>query len=359
MKAQLEKIKAQYERLQEQLKDSKIFERPEEAQKLQVESADLRPTVELIERLESTENQIREARELLTNPELKSTAEEEISALEREKVKLEKELKIALIPKDPRDSRNVILEIRGGAGGEESALFAAELFRMYTRYAETKHWHHEIIEANRTGIGGYKEVVLEIRGRNAYGTFKYESGVHRVQRVPETEKSGRIHTSTVTVAVMPISDEDSNIEIKTEDLRIDVYRSSGAGGQHVNKTESAVRLTHLPTGLVVACQAERSQQKNKAKAMSILQARLETLQEEKQQKASSDLRKSQIGTGDRSEKIRTYNFPQDRVTDHRIKLTLPNLPAILEGNLDRLLIPLREADEAKKLELQAKRDEAK
>lgn len=266
----------------------------------------------------------------------KELAEEELKTAKEDIERLSEELKILLLPKDPNDDRNVIVEIRGGAGGDEAALFAGSLMRMYSMYAESKRWKVEIINANETGLGGYKEVSFMIEGEGAYSRLKYESGVHRVQRVPETETSGRIHTSTVTVAVLPEAD-DVEIEINPADLQIDTYRSGGAGGQHVNKTESAIRITHIPTGLVVECQDERSQHKNKEKAMKVLRSRLyEQIQAEHDAAIASD-RKSQVGTGDRSERIRTYNFPQGRITDHRIGLTLYKLEQFLNGSLDEMI----------------------
>lgn len=273
----------------------------------------------------------------------------EISELELKENQLESELKILLLPKDPNDDRNVIVEIRGGAGGEEAALFAAVLFRMYSMYAAKKGYGVEVINTNETELGGYKEISFMITGEGAYSRLKYESGVHRVQRVPETETQGRIHTSTVTVAVLPEAD-DVEVEINPTDLRIDTYRSSGAGGQHINKTESAIRITHIPTGLVVECQDERSQYKNKDKAMKVLKSRLLEMECEKQHSEVAEQRRSQVGTGDRSERIRTYNYPQGRLTDHRIGLTLYRLEDILNGNIDEIIDALITADRAAQLE---------
>jgi peptide chain release factor 1 len=270
------------------------------------------------------------------DPEIRNLVKDELAVLQGEQERLEQQIKTLFVPKDPNDERDVILEIRAGTGGDEATLFAADLFRMYSRYAEEKHWTLEILSIHETGIGGIKEVIASIKGSGVFSRFKYESGVHRVQRVPATEASGRIHTSAVTVAVLPEA-EEVDVDIEPTDLRIDTYRSSGAGGQHVNKTESAVRITHIPTGIVVSCQDEKSQHKNKAKAMRVLRSRiLQKMQEDKEREIASQ-RRSQVGTGDRSERIRTYNFPQGRVTDHRINFTLHRLPQILEGEIDELI----------------------
>lgn len=353
MLPQLKKIKDRYEEISQLLSSPEISSNPRKLTTLAKEQSELADTVAQITELEKIETDIAGARELLTDPELKADAAAEISTLTARQEKLEAALRFALIPRDPNDGKNVIMEIRAGAGGDESALFAAELFRTYGKYAERQGWRFNTMHANRTGIGGFKEIILEIKGRAVFSKLKYESGVHRVQRVPETEKSGRVHTSTVTVAVMPEA-EESDIEIKPEDLRIDVFRSGGPGGQSVNTTDSAVRITHLPTDTIVICQDEKSQHKNKEKALRVLRSRLAEAEANKKAKAESDLRRSQIGTGDRSEKIRTYNFPQDRVTDHRIKLSLKNLPDIMEGNLDRLIVPLSDADKEAKLAKLAK-----
>jgi len=273
---------------------------------------------------------------------------QEIEGLESRLDNLENELKSSLVRKDPNDDKNIIMEIRAGTGGDEAGLFAADLFRMYTRYAQLKGWNVEIIDANGSGIGGFKEVVLEIRGKGAYSRLKYERGVHRVQRVPVTESSGRIHTSAATVAVLPEA-EEVDVEVDPDDLRIDIFHSGGAGGQNVNKVATAVRITHLPTGMVVTCQDERSQLRNKNKAMAVLRARLLDIEQSKQESEMSTQRRSQVGSGDRSEKIRTYNFPQDRVSDHRISLNLHNLPRIMEGDLDQLIDALATNDRAKQL----------
>jgi peptide chain release factor 1 len=271
-----------------------------------------------------------------------------LEKLNQEKERLEQELEVALLPKDPDDQKNVIMEIRAGAGGDEAALFAADLFRMYSRFAEKNNWRVDIMNSNRLGIGGFKEIIFDVSGKDVYSKLKYESGVHRVQRVPETESSGRIHTSTATVAVLPEA-EDVELEINPKDLRIDVFRSSGPGGQSVNTTDSAVRITHIPSGLVVSCQDEKSQLKNKEKALKILRSRLLAQKEEQERKKEGETRKIQIGTGDRSEKIRTYNFPQNRVTDHRITYSAHNIESVMNGNLDQFIEKLKEADQKKKL----------
>jgi len=276
---------------------------------------------------------------------------QEIESLQSQQEHLLQELKLALLPKDPNDERDIIMEIRAGAGGDEAGLFAADLFRMYSRYTQSKGWQIDIIDSNESGIGAFKEIILEIKGKGAFSRLKYERGVHRVQRVPITESSGRIHTSTATVAVLPQADE-VEVSINPDDLKIDIYHSGGAGGQNVNKVATAVRITHLPTGIVTTCQDERSQLRNKMKAMSVLRARLLNMEQRKQEEEITKQRRSQVGTGDRAEKIRTYNFPQDRVTDHRINLTLHNLPRILEGDFDQLIDALATSDQAKKLEEQ-------
>jgi peptide chain release factor 1 len=313
--------------------------------------AELSPTVEEYQRLKKVSKEMEEARALLQETidlEMQSLVEAELEALGAKRGALEASLQTLLLPKDPTDERNIVLEIRAGAGGEEAALFGAELLRMYTRYAEARGWKIDMISSNVTGIGGVKEAIVAVEGRGAYSRLKYESGVHRVQRVPATEASGRIHTSTVTVAVLPEAQE-VDIQVNPNDLRIDVYRSTGPGGQSVNTTDSAVRITHLPTGLVVTCQDEKSQLKNKTKAMKVLRARLYDIELRKQKEAIDRDRRNQVGTGERAEKIRTYNFPQNRVSDHRIGLTLHNLSAVLEGNLGDLIDALASHDQAERL----------
>ena len=322
---------------------------PDMRRELGREQASIEPVVNVYRRLKVVRAQLAAAHDAESDPELRELAHDEIDTAEREEAGLVEQIRVLLLPRDPNDDKNVIVEIRAGAGGEEAALFAAQLFRMYNRYAERHRWQTELLTANETGIGGLREAIFEVRGHGAYSRLKYEGGVHRVQRVPETESSGRIHTSTATVAVLPEADE-VEIEIdEDKDLRIEVKRSSGPGGQSVNTTDSAVRITHLPTGLVVEIQDEKSQHKNKAKALSVLRARLLEMEQRKAHEAEAEVRRSMVGSGDRSEKIRTYNFAQDRVTDHRINVDLHNLPNVLDGDLDRLLDELIGTDQAERL----------
>ncbi len=305
--------------------------------KLSQEHAEITPIVEQYHAFEKYEADIAEAQKMLTDPEMKAFAQEEIESGKEKLEAIETELQKLLLPKDPNDERNIFLEIRAGTGGDESALFAADLFRMYSRYAERQRWKVEVVSANESELGGYKEIIAKIIGHGAYSKLKFESGGHRVQRVPDTETQGRIHTSACTVAVLPEADEVSDVVINPAEIRIDTYRASGAGGQHINKTDSAVRITHLPTGIVVECQDDRSQHKNKAQAMSVLAARIKAAQVNEQQSKIASERKSLIGSGDRSERIRTYNYPQGRITDHRINLTLYKIDAITEGDMDELI----------------------
>jgi peptide chain release factor 1 len=314
--------------------------------------ADLEEIIDLAKKYRTQLNAIEDARELIKNEkdeEMKEFLREELAGGIEEREKIEKRIKRFLTPRDPNDNKNIIVEIRGGAGGDEAALFAGDLYRMYTRYAESRKWQHIVLSSNPQGIGGFKEIIFEINGKGAFGNMKYESGVHRVQRIPVTESSGRIHTSTVTVAVLPEA-EDVDIQIDPNQIRIDVFRSSGPGGQSVNTTDSAVRITHVPTGIVISCQDEKSQLQNKERALKILRARLLEIEQQKQFDQETRMRRSQIGTGDRSERIRTYNFPQNRITDHRINYTTHQLGSILEGEMNELIDALKLEDEEKKLE---------
>lgn len=334
----LDEIEKKFKHLESVLADPNALKDPERYKKYAKEHAELARIVQTYQEYKKLEKELEESKELLKekDEELKALAKEEIARLKEKIAEKEKELKISLLPKDPNDEKNIILEIRAGTGGEEAALFAAELFKMYSKYAERKGWRVEILSSHFTGLGGVKEIIALIEGKGAYSRLKYESGVHRVQRVPETESQGRIHTSAVTVAILPEA-EEIDVTIDPKDLKIEVFRASGPGGQHVNVTDSAVRITHIPTGIVVQCQDERSQHKNKAKAMKILRARLLEKKRQEQEEQIAKERRSQIGSGDRSERIRTYNFPQGRVTDHRIGLTLYRLEDVLEGNLDEII----------------------
>lgn len=329
----LEAVEQRYEELTKKISDPDVIARTSEWTQYMKEHAEIEEVVLKYKEYKKVKQSLADAEELMKDPEMKELAEEEAKADREQLPKLEEELKVLLIPKDPDDDKNIICEIRGGAGGDEAALFAGTLFRMYSMYAERKHWKLEVLNENETGLGGYKEISFMISGKGAYSRLKYESGVHRVQRVPETEASGRIHTSTATVAVLPVVD-DVQIDINPADIKLEVFRASGAGGQHVNKTSSAVRLIHIPTGMVAECQTERSQTQNREYAMKLLQSRLyEKERQERDSKLASE-RKSQIGSGDRSEKIRTYNYPQGRITDHRIGLSIYQMEDFLNGNLD-------------------------
>lgn len=348
----LEIIEKKYDELTKKIADPEIIARQEEWISLTKEHASLEEIVTNFREYKEVLKQLEENSELLEDAagdiEMEQLIKSELEALEEKKSKLQEQLRILLLPQDPNDDRNVIMEIRAGTGGDEAALFAGDLFRMYSRYAEKQGWKVEIIDSNPTELGGFKEVIFEINGKGAYSRLKYESGVHRVQRVPSTEAGGRIHTSAATVAVLPEAHE-VDIEINPDDLRIDIYRASGHGGQGVNTTDSAVRITHIPTGLVVTCQDERSQLKNKDKAMKVLRARLLEKVQEEQEREIAQNRRSQVGSGDRSERIRTYNFPQGRITDHRINLTTHQLTNVLQGELDELIDALVAEDQAKKL----------
>jgi peptide chain release factor 1 len=348
MLANTTSIEKRYDELTQLLEQN--VEDYQKVAELAKERSDLEPVVQLAVRYRELLKQQDEARELESNedPEIRTLVQAELESLAPQIEKVEKELKTMLVPKDPRDDRNVYMEIRAGAGGDEAGLFAADLLRMYMHYAELRHWNLEIVSANETGIGGYKEVIFMVKGKGAYSRLKFESGVHRVQRIPATESSGRIHTSTVTVAVMAEM-EDLEVNIPESDIEVEVYRSSGAGGQNVQKNSTAVRITHKPTGLVVACQDERSQLQNRIRAMSILRARLFEIEEQKRQTEREEARRSQVGTGERSEKIRTYNYPQSRVTDHRINVSSFNLPAVMNGDIDLFIDELSLRDETERL----------
>ena len=347
----LEDLVIRYEEVMGELQEPDVANDATRFRNLMKEQSDLAPIVEAFKEYKQCKQNVEDSLMMLeeeSDEEMRELAKEELNESKNRIEELEKELKILLLPKDPNDEKNVIVEIRAGAGGDEAALFAAEVYRMYVHYAEGRRWKVEMISLNENGIGGFKECVFMISGQGAYSRLKYESGVHRVQRVPETESGGRIHTSTITVAIMPEA-EEVDVELDMNDCKFDVFRASGNGGQCVNTSDSAVRLTHIPTGIVISCQDEKSQLKNKDKALKVLRARLYELELAKQHDAEAEARKSQVGTGDRSEKIRTYNFPQGRVTDHRIKLTLHKLDSILNGDLDEIIDSLIAADQTAKL----------
>ena len=345
----LDEVEKRYEEVTRKISDPEIIAQQSQWQALMKEHAEIEPVVLKYKEYKKANQAIEDAKEMLKDPEMKELAEIEIEENKEKLPKLEEEIKILLIPKDPNDDKNVICEIRGGAGGEEAALFAGTLFRMYSMYAEKKHWKLEILNENETGLGGYKEITFMVSGKGVYSRLKFESGVHRVQRVPDTESSGRIHTSTATVAVLPVV-EDVEIEINPADIKMEVFRSSGAGGQHINKTSSAVRLIHEPTGIVVECQTERSQFQNRDNAMKMLRTKLYEIEKQKQDSEVANARKSQVGSGDRSEKIRTYNYPQGRITDHRIGMSIYQMENFLNGDLDEMIDNLIAADRAERLQ---------
>ncbi|MEK9932423.1 MAG: peptide chain release factor 1 [Methylophilaceae bacterium] len=337
MKSKLDLLVERLNEINDELSKEDATNDMERYKKISKEHADITPIVDVYKEFKKQSQDLADAKEMLSDPEMKAFAQDEIDSGKEKIIELEEELQKLLLPKDPNDEKNIFLEIRAGTGGDESALFAGDIFRMYNRFAERMHWKIEVISSNESGVGGFKEIIAKVIGHGAYSKLKFESGGHRVQRVPETETQGRIHTSAVTVAVLPEADEISDVDINPADLRIDTYRASGAGGQHINKTDSAVRITHLPTGIVVECQDDRSQHRNKAQAMSILAARIKDSQIQEQQSKIASERKSLIGSGDRSERIRTYNFPQGRITDHRINLTLYKIDFIMDGDLNELI----------------------
>ncbi len=349
IRSKLEQLAERFEEITALLAEPQIQSDQNRFRALSQEYAQLEPLVTCYNRYQALEEERAEAQEMLGDPEMAALARESLQSAEQQLAELEPELQLLLIPPDPNDERNIFLEIRAGTGGAEAALFAGDLYRMYLRYAETQGWQTEIISESLGEQGGYKEIICRISGRNVYSQLKFESGTHRVQRVPETESQGRVHTSACTVAILPEAAEIDEIVIDSKDLRIDTFRASGAGGQHVNKTDSAIRLTHLPSGVVVECQDERSQHKNRARAMSLLQARLLSSAQEKQAAEQASARKLQVGSGDRSERIRTYNYPQNRVTDHRINLTLYKLDEITQGDLKQIIEPLVRESQAEQL----------
>ncbi|MCI8443825.1 MAG: peptide chain release factor 1 [Clostridia bacterium] len=344
----LEAVEKRYDELTKMIADPEVISNNAEWQKLMKEHASIEEIVLKFREYKKVKQAMEEAEELMQDPDMKELAEEEYYTSKEQLPKLEEELKFLLIPKDPDDEKNIMCEIRAGAGGEEAALFAGTLFRMYSMYAEKKHWKLEVLNENETGLGGYKEISFMITGKGVYSRLKFESGVHRVQRVPDTESSGRIHTSTATVAVLPVV-EDVEIAINPSDIKMEVFRASGAGGQHINKTSSAVRLIHEPTGIVVECQTERSQFQNKDNAMKMLRTKLYEIEKEKQDSAVANARKTQVGSGDRSEKIRTYNYPQGRITDHRIGMSIYQMENFLNGDIDEMVDNLIAADRAERL----------
>jgi peptide chain release factor 1 len=353
MMAQLEKIEKRYTEVEEKMARPEVATNLSELQKLAQERASIEDVVKLYRKHKKTAKELEDVRSMqVTDDEMSALVKQEAESLEAKLSELDGQLRKALLPKDSNDEKDIIIEIRAGTGGNEAALFAADLYRMYSRYAQSQGWKIDIISMSESGIGGFKEVIFEIRGKGAYSRLKYERGVHRVQRVPVTEASGRIHTSTATVAVLPKA-EEVDININPEDIKVDIFHSGGAGGQNVNKVATAVRMTHIPTGMVVVCQDERSQLQNKVKALSVLRTRLLDIERQKQEAQITSDRRSQVGTGERAEKIRTYNYPQDRVTDHRINLSLHNLPRFMDGALDEMVEALATTEQAKQLEGQA------
>ncbi len=351
MLERLRKVEDRYEELDRMMADPDVAVEYTRVQELAIEQAQLRNVVRLSREMRAADSEMADLREMLrdeSDEELVELAREELAELEARSERLEGELRLALAPKDPNDDKNVIVEIRAGTGGDEAGLFAADLFRMYSRYAQRRGWRSEVVDANETGIGALKEIVFEVKGKGAYSRLKHESGVHRVQRVPATESSGRIHTSAATVAVLPEA-EEVDVEVNQDDLQIDVFHSSGHGGQNVQKVATAIRITHKPTGIVAVCQDERSQFKNKEKALSVLRSRIYAREAERQQKERSDARRLQVGSGDRSERVRTYNFPQSRITDHRIGLTVHSLPQALDGEIDGIIDALLEVEQTRRL----------
>lgn len=348
IQSRLEQLVERYEEVSALLSDPATIAQQDRFRELSREYSEIEPVVQCFQAWKRSLDDISEAKELAKDgdADMREMAAEELEIAEQKTEELDEELQRLMLPKDPNDGKNVFLEIRAGTGGDEAAIFAGDLFRMYSRYAERQRWQIEILSENEGEHGGYKEVIARVAGGGVYGALKFESGAHRVQRVPETESQGRIHTSACTVAVMPEADEAEAVEINKADLRVDTFRSSGAGGQHVNKTDSAIRITHLPSGIVVECQEERSQHKNRAKAMSFLASRLQNIETERQQKTMAETRKSLVGSGDRSERIRTYNFPQGRVTDHRINLTLYKLDDVIAGDLGSVVVPLQQEHQA-------------
>ena len=347
----LEQLVDRFEEVSALLADAATIADQNQFRDLSREFAEIEPVVKCFQAWRQSLEDMAEAEELARDgdAEMREMAEEELAAARARSEELDEELQRLMLPKDPNDGKNVFLEVRAGTGGDEAAIFAGDLFRMYCRYAEKRRWQVEVLSENEGEHGGYKEVIARVAGEGVYGALKFESGAHRVQRVPETESQGRIHTSACTVAVMPEADEAEAVDINKADLRVDTFRASGAGGQHVNKTDSAIRITHLPTGIVVECQEERSQHKNRAKAMSLLASRIQNIEQEKQQKSMAETRKSLVGSGDRSERIRTYNFPQGRITDHRINLTLYKLDEVIGGDLDAVVVPLQHEHQAELL----------